>query len=109
MCLMPIKLFLGPIELEIDFKPGIRAELRPSKFFTTPIIPITHTFQCSYYSKDYDQPHNYRSLFTGKSVDHEQMPYNWQILGDSAKKLAIQIDYIKPEKTNRIVAFLDLE
>src|SRR5690554_6367432 len=104
-----MKLFLGPVQLNLSFEADIAPQLLPSAHFTAPLLTPVKTFNCHYSASSIDLPADYQLFFEGQASDPDQMLYRWSVWGAAPHLLVLVADFHQPENIRKINAFLDLE
>lgn len=103
-----MKLYLGPVCLDISFEGSLFPKLLPSLYFTTPVVKQEIAFTCKFTDHGTESLSGFSLLLEGKSDNPEMMPYNWFVWGKGQSELMLSIEYLNTDKITSVISLFNV-
>lgn len=104
-----MKLYLGPVGLDIRFEGSLSCKLLPSLYFTASVVKQEIELKCIFTDKESESFSGFSLLLEGSSNNPGLMPYNWSVWGNNQAVLLIQIEFLNKDKISTVKALLNTE
>jgi hypothetical protein len=101
-----MRYYISVCSLDITAEANIILKPFVEKYFTTPLTPSLVNLKGKVALMSDKTLNDFKIVFSGKSFNDMQLPYDWFILKNEGK-IAIQVQFHKPESVNEAIAIID--